>query len=269
MNRVIVWFSCGAASATAAFHALRKYPHSRVNLVYCDVMSTEHEDNARFLIECEKWLKCKVQRIRSERFTSIDDVFEKTRYMAGISGARCTAEMKKKPRFAFQRAGDIHIFGMVAEETKRIENLEHSNPELEFDWILRDRGISKAKCLQTIERAGIRLPTMYTLGFKNNNCIGCVKATSIKYWIKVRRHFPGVFARRAAQSRELNVRLTRLDNKRIFLDEIPPDAFDGEVEENISCGPECYFGPARSVSEMRKRMREEEEEAAREGSAQV
>jgi hypothetical protein len=237
-----------------------------VNLVYCDVMSTEHPDNERFLAECERWLKCKVQRIRSERFSSIDDVFERTRYMAGISGARCTAEMKKKPRFAFQQAGDVHIFGMVAEEVKRIENLEHSNPELIFDWILRDRHVSKAQCLQTIEEAGIRLPTMYSLGFKNNNCIGCVKATSIAYWIKIRRHFPEAFERRARQSRELNVRLTRLHGKRIFIDEIPPDAVEErEVEENISCGPECYFGPPRTVAEMRQRLKQEEEDAGREG----
>ena len=239
--RVVVWFSCGAASATAAYLILKKYPAERVHLVYCDVMSTEHSDNARFLADVERWLGKKVEIIKSDRFASIDDVFERTKYMAGIHGARCTIEMKKAPRFAYQRWDDIHVFGMVAEETKRIENLEHNSPDLRFDWILRDQNVSKADCLQTILQAGISLPVMYGLGFRNNNCIGCVKATSIEYWKKVRKHFPEVFERRAKQSRELGVRLTRLHGVRIFLDEIPLDDFDGVIEENISCGPDCQF----------------------------
>jgi len=38
----------------------------------------------------------------------------------------------------------------------------------------------------------------------------------------IRRDFPEVFQRRCEQSRELNVRLTRLHGERIFLDELPP-----------------------------------------------
>jgi 3'-phosphoadenosine 5'-phosphosulfate sulfotransferase (PAPS reductase)/FAD synthetase len=240
-GRIVVWFSCGAASAMAGYLALNKYPAERVHLVYCDVISTEHPDNKRFMADVEKWLGKKVEIISSKEFSSIDDVFERTRYMAGIQGARCTGEMKKKPRFAYQKWDDIHVFGMVAEETKRIANLERSNPELNFDWILRDQNVSKADCLRAIFQAGISLPVMYSLGFKNNNCIGCVKATSIEYWKKIRRHFPEVFERRAKQSRELGVRLTRLHGERIFIDEIPLDDFDGEVQENLSCGPECGF----------------------------
>lgn len=239
--RVVVWFSCGAASAVAGYYALKKYPRSKVHLVYCDVFASEHKDNHRFLRDVEKWLGITVEVIRSPEFSSVDEVFEKTRYMAGIQGARCTVEMKKKPRFAYQKADDIHIFGMVAEETMRMNRLEASNPELVLDWILRDNKVSKADCLKLISEKGIRLPIMYSLGFKNNNCIGCVKATSIEYWKKVRRNFPEVFERRAAQCRELNVRLTRLHGERIFLDEIPQDDTDEAVTEDISCGPECGF----------------------------
>jgi hypothetical protein len=257
LPRVIVWFSCGAASAVAGYEAIRKYGKDRVSLVYCDVMNTEHPDNRRFMQDVERWLGLATEIIASVRFASIDDVFERTRYMAGIQGARCTAEMKKKPRFAFQKADDIHVFGMVAEETKRIAMLEASNPELTLDWILRDLDISKQDCYARITKAGIRMPVMYTLGFKNNNCIGCVKATSIAYWKKVRKHFPEVFARRAEQSRALNVRLTRLHDTRIFIDEIPQDDSDEEITESISCGPDCGYSAPKSVSELRKRFKEE------------
>lgn len=238
-TRVVVWFSCGAASAVAAKLAVEKYGTERVVLAYCDVLSTEHPDNARFMRDVERWVGLPVRVLRSEDYESVDDVFERTRYMAGIKGARCTVEMKKRPRFAFQRPDDVHVFGMTADEGRRIERFERNNPELSLAWLLRDGGVTKQQCYELLEAAAITLPVMYGLGFKNNNCIGCVKATSIAYWRKVREHFPETFARRARQSRELGVRLTRLRGVRIFIDEIPEDQPDEPVTEDVSCGPEC------------------------------
>lgn len=125
------------------------------------------------------------------------------------------------------------------EETARITRMEGSNPELTFDWILEANNLSKESCLSRIVEAGIPLPVMYRLGFKNNNCIGCVKATSIAYWRSIREHFPEVFATRARQSRELGVRLTRLKGQRIFIDEIPKDQPMLPITEDVSCGPDC------------------------------
>lgn len=261
--RVVVWFSCGAASAVAGQLAIEKYGSERVHLVYCDVMSTEHHDNARFLKDVERWLGKTVEVIRSARYESIDDVFDKTKYMSGVAGARCTAEMKKKPRFAYQKADDVHVFGLLADEADRIANLEQANPELHLDWILRDSGVTKADCLSRIMQAGIALPAMYALGFRNNNCIGCVKAQSPAYWHKVRQHFPDVFKRRCEQSRSLGVRLIRVDGARVFLDELPPMQLDLEVVESVSCGPDCGYSPPKSVAEMRKRYAEEMEDGHR------
>ena len=238
--RIIVWFSCGAASAVAGALAIDQYGKESVHLVYCDVSESEHPDNIRFRADVEKWLDKKVEIVRSEKFQNIDDVFEKTRYMSGIAGARCTAEMKKLPRFAYQKADDIHIFGMTADEQPRIERLEINNPELYLQWPLRDAGFSKEMCFEKLRNAGIALPIMYGLGFRNNNCIGCVKAQSPAYWKNVRRHFPEIFERRAKQSRELGVRLAKINGERVFIDEIPieNDWFE-TIEENISCGPDC------------------------------
>lgn len=239
MSKVIVWFSCGAASAVAARYTIEKYG-SRAELVYCDTSSTEHPDNSRFMSDVEKWLDRRVKIIKSSTYSDVDDVFERTRYMAGIKGARCTTEMKKMPRFEYQEADDIHVFGMTSDEKKRAERLQQNNPELILDWVLLDNEVTKQDCYDIIRGAGIELPIMYQLGFKNNNCIGCVKATSIEYWKKVRKHFPEVFEKRVRQSRELGVRLTRLKGERIFIDEIPYDeGEDPVVTEDVSCGPDC------------------------------
>jgi len=234
--RRVVWFSCGAASACAAKLTIQKDPSASV--VYCDTSKSEHPDNKRFLTDVEKWIGKAVEIIRSDKYKTIEEVFEKRRYMSGPKGAICTAEMKKIPRFHFQRADDIHIFGFTFEEHKRVQEFKNGNPELRLEWPLREAGMEKDDCYRMLEKAGVKLPVMYSLGFRNNNCLGCVKATSPKYWNMVRQHFPEVFKRRATQSREIGCRLVRFKGERIFLDELLADKVEGE-EENVSCGPEC------------------------------
>lgn len=236
--RRVVWFSCGAASAVAA--KLTTWAHPEAEVVYCDTSKDEHPDNLRFRRDVEKWIGKAVTVIRSEKYESIEDVFEKRKYMSGPKGAICTTELKKVPRFAFQRPNDLHIFGFTVDEQNRRQSFASRNPELNLEWPLIDAGISKQDCYDRIRAAGIVLPAMYGLGFKNNNCIGCVKATSPSYWQRVRAVFPAKFKERAEQSRRLGCRLVRVRGERVFLDELPvePELFQ-EPEENISCGPEC------------------------------
>lgn len=236
--RVIVWFSHGASSAVAAALAIRRWP-AQTLIVCCDTTASEHEDNKRFRQEVESWIKRPILLIQSKKYSTIDDVFEGERYMSGIAGAKCTVELKKKPRFAFEQPDDIHVFGFTAEEGKRIKRMELANPELTFDWNLRDHFITKGQCLRLLREAGIEPPAMYGLGFKHNNCLGCVKAQSPDYWNRTRKHFPDVFTRRAAQSRSLGVKLVRLHGERIFLDELPGDLLTGEGDGEIECGPLC------------------------------
>ena len=49
-NRIVVWFSCGAASAVAAKLAVETYG-DRCHVVYCDTLASEHPDNARFFAD--------------------------------------------------------------------------------------------------------------------------------------------------------------------------------------------------------------------------
>lgn len=236
-NRVVVWFSCGAASAVAARIAVQQYGRGRVHVVYCDTAADEHPDNERFLADVERWLGVPIERIAGE-YGSVDEVFEKTRYMAGIGGARCTVEMKKRPRFGYEKPGDVHVFGFTADETDRAEEFALRNAELDLDPVLIAEGITKGECFAILATAGIQRPAMYDLGYDHNNCLGCVKATSATYWNKIRQDFPDVFEKRARQSRELDVRLTRVRDVRVFLDELPADYMPVD-NETVSCGPDC------------------------------
>ena len=234
--RNVVWFSMGAASAVTA--KLAQGIYEDIRLVYCDTSQDEHPDNDRFRRDVEDWLGVTVDVISSPHYKTVDDVFAKRRYMAGIAGAPCTVAMKKQPRFAYSQPDDINFFGFTADEAARIVRFDANNPDLETVHILQDMHITKQMCYEILKSEGIELPAMYQLGYRNNNCIGCVKATSAAYWNKVRIDFPEVFDKRARQSREYGARLTRVKGERVFLDELPADYLAGGLE-NISCGPDC------------------------------
>ena len=239
--RVLVWFSCGDASACAAKLAAEKYG-DEAEFLYCDTLKYEHPDNVRFMRDVEQWLQRPVKILRSKDYKDIFDVFDKTGWLVGPGGARCTTELKKNVRKAYQNPEDTHIFGLTADEPKRITDFEAENPDIWLEWNLRDAGMNKLDCHRMVSAAGIELPAMYRLGYKNNNCIGCVKGQS-GYWNKIRVDFPAAFARMAAQERKMNAAICkRYEGKtriRVFLDELPPDAGRYEAEEDIECGPQC------------------------------
>ncbi len=236
--RVLAWFSCGASSAVAAALAVGRWP-AQANVVMCNTRKSEHSDNERFIREVEQWIERPIVDISSDKYETVDEVFESERYMSGIAGAKCTVELKKRPRFKFQRADDIHVFGYTVEEGKRIARMEKNNPELTFEWNLRDQFITKAECFRILKRASIAPPEMYSLGFEHNNCLGCVKSQSPAYWQRTARLFPEVFERRARQSREIGARLVKLYGKRIFLDELDLNGRYAGGDGEIECGPLC------------------------------
>ncbi len=215
--RTVGWFSCGAASAIAC-------KLERATPVYCETGS-EEEDNKRFLLDCERWFGQRVIRLKSTEYSDTWDVWERRRYLAGIDGAPCTVALKVIPRLEFQRPDDIHVFGYTADgpDVARATRLRASYPELTVKTPLIERGLTKEACIDMVRRAGIAPPVLYALGFQNNNCLPCVKATSPAYWALVRKNFPDKFTRMAKLARELDVRLCRINDERRFIDEIPDD----------------------------------------------
>lgn len=234
VRRVVSWFSCGAASAVATMLTKPDV------IAYCETGS-EDEDNARFMWDCERWFGQQITILRNPKFDSTWDVWEKLKYISGINGAPCTSLLKIEPRLAFQRPGDIHVFGYTADrrDMVRAETLRENWPDIIIQTPLIEMGLTKSACLAMVMRAGIKPPRVYEMGFPNANCIPCCKATSPDYWALVRREFPLQFDRMAKLSRMVGTdgcRLARYKGERIFIDEIPADH---PVTEPIA--PECDF----------------------------
>ena len=67
------------------------------------------------------------------------------------------------------------------------------------------------------------------------------------YWNRIRVDFPASFDRMAKMERELDVAICKTEpvvdgkriRKRVFLDELPPDADDGQAELDMECGVLC------------------------------
>jgi hypothetical protein len=244
-QRIVCWFSCGAASAVATKLAIEtnaKRPEPLPLVVARIWVANEDEDNDRFTADCEKWFGVPILTLKREEYGGdIYQVFERVRYVSGRKGAPCTRELKKRVREEFQRHDDIHVFGYTAEEQGRVDNLLDANADLRLWSILIDKWLDKKDCLAIVHRAGIRLPDQYARGFDHNNCKTCVKATSPGYWNLVRIHHPAEFARMAEVSERIGARLVRVKGERLFLSQLDPKAGNIKEQGTIECGIFCEY----------------------------
>lgn len=242
-DKIVVWFSCGAASAVAAKQTIALYGGICPIHIVNNPVKEEDEDNIRFLGDVEKWLGKKIEFAINSKYPSCSamEVWEDRQFMSGVAGAPCTLELKKKARYEWEikNRPDWHVLGFTAEEKYRYDKFI-LNERPNTLPILIDAKISKGECFQIISEAGIELPNIYKKGGPNANCKGCVKATSPTYWNWVRREYPKDFNDRAIQSREIGARLVRVKDERIFLDELDPNATGAPMKDmNFECGIFC------------------------------
>jgi len=256
---IAVWFSCGAASAVAAKKTIEKYRDRCFIRIVNSPIAEEDEDNRRFLHDVEKWLGRRIEFAVNKKYESGSavEVWKDRNYMSGIHGAPCTEELKKKARYQWENINNPqwHVLGFTYDEKAR-HNLFVKGERANVIPILIEQGITKKDCFDILEDAGIEPPRVYKLGYPNANCIGCVKATSPTYWNHVRQQHPNVFAERAKQSREIGARLVRVKGKRLFLDELPPDAKGRSMKNmDFECGIFCGEWNSKKFTEQLKQQK--------------
>lgn len=240
MDRVVSWFSTGVSSFIAAYLERENID----NIIYTHI-ENQHPDTMRFLKDCEIALSREIEILISP-YLSVDNVIEQFRFINSRYGAKCTEILKKRVRKEWEdkhKGEDImYIWGYDIEETSRAERLLEVMPQYEHRFPLIERGLSKEDCHGMLKELNIKRPIMYDLGYRNNNCVGCVKG-GMGYWNKIRVDFPEVFERRARQEREIGK--TCLTEKRngdtiqLYLDELEPTRgrIENEIMEdcNITC----------------------------------
>ena len=250
MTRIVSYFSGGIPSAVATKLALSNHSHADEVIIYNFEVKEEHPDNKRFLSDCEEWFGQKIITVGNEKYDrSAHKVFRDTRFLVGPSGARCTGELKKAMRWEVGKPDDRIVMGYTMEERHRIDRLQASEPLLNMWPILIERDLSREDVMAVFQRTGIKFPEMYKMGYRNNNCIGCVKGQA-GYWNKIRVDFPERFAEMAIIERELGRQICKREwtdehgvrqLERIYLDELPPDLGDYKAEQEYQCGIFCQM----------------------------
>lgn len=249
MSRIVCRFSCGAASAVATKLILAEYPTDQVLIVNAFIKE-EHEDNRRFLAECEKWFGHPIMDASDDKYgSSTDEVWLRERFMVSHLGAPCSSALKRKPLGKVTKPGDVVVVGMTADkrERDRFDNLCDRFHGEQFRAPLIERGLGKDDCLAMIERAGIELPIMYRLGYANANCIGCPKGGQA-YWQNIRADFPERFATIMAIQEDigpganfLRFRSGPRANERMALSELPAGRGEMKAEPDFSCSFFCQI----------------------------
>ena len=249
---MIIHFSCGATSAIAGALALKSCPDAEI--IYADT-GAEHEDNKRFLTDCERVLfKKKVTVLKHPDYVDLFDLFEKKEFLSGVRGAPCTTILKKetiRDYLGIRLLEEDHVYGYDTGEMERIDTYKKNNPEIKMILPLIEHHLSKANCLALLQRFDIELPAMYKLGYEHSNCIGCVKGGQ-SYWQAIKEDFPDVFDWFANHERKIGAKLEDGSRKgaainktnkggerqRLFLDQWP-EGIKAKRDVEISCGYSC------------------------------
>lgn len=239
-KRILAQFSCGAASAVATKLAIAQNAGALPLVVLNAYIENEHPDNRRFAADCERWFGVPLTVLRDEKYNAnIITVFRRRGYTKGRYGAPCTTNLKRELLKTVEQSGDLLILGFDASEQDRFDDFQERNPDRPARAPLIDAGLGKEDCKAMVERAGIKLPAMYLLGYDNANCIGCVKGGE-GYFRAIREDFPEEFEELCKVQDELGegsyLHRNRATNVRFSL----RDLGQGPVRRNEKL-PACSF----------------------------
>lgn len=244
-SRMVCQFSCGAASAVATKLTIGAYPPEQVIIVNAFIKE-EHEDNRRFLADCEKWFQREVLILSDDKYgASTDEVWRRKRFIKGLRGAPCSLILKRELLATIAKPGDVNVIGFTIEEQDRFDELCERFPEEHFHAPLIERSLGKGDCFEIIDRAGIQLPFMYRKGYDNANCIGCPKGGQ-HYWQNIREDFPerflqvkGIQESIGPGASFLSFRSGPREGERMSLAELPAGRGDMKSEPSFSCSFFC------------------------------
>jgi len=230
----IAWFSAGVSSAVALKLAM---PVDKA--IYTHI-EDQHPDTMRFVKDVGEWCGIEVEII----YPDVPDVETACLsaggdgFINGPHGAACTRRLKRLRRVAWEKENPGHhtyIWGLDADEGKRIDRQLQAMPDYDHEFPLVDKGITKKAAHMMLKASGVKRPAMYDLGYPNNNCIGCVKG-GMGYWNKIRHDFPEVFQARM----ELEEKVGATCGKKPLKD---LEEWEGRKDKIIvdECGLMCEF----------------------------
>jgi len=257
------WFSCGSTSAVACKLAIDMYGKDNVDLWYIET-GASHPDNARFLKQCQDWYGKEIKIAQSKKWKCPLDIAKKELFSTPY-GSPCTKYLKKEVRQKqimplYDGEKVIHVFGFeynLHEVNRALRWKEQQTKDVVFPLI--EKRWNKQDCLLELKKHGIEMPTMYRLGYHNNNCIGCFKG-GMGYWNKIRKNFPEVFNETSKVEQETHHTVLKKDGKPLYLAELKEDWGNHEDLKMPDCGLFCSLEtvglPVLEIEEAVKKLKE-------------
>lgn len=215
--------------------------------IYIDI-ADQHKDSLRFVKDCEEVINKDIQILKSSEYKSVEDC---VRTFGGFKNSRngfapCTNWLKKRVRKEWELAHKdyelTYVWGMDANEKARADRLVAENPQTRHEFPLIEKGLTKQDVHGLFEKTfSFPRPKMYRLGYKTNNCLGCVKG-GMGYWNRIRKDFPKVFESRAKLEREVGFSILKeKDGTPLYLDELDPNRGNMNTEVFPDCSIMCYL----------------------------
>ena len=222
--------SAGVSSFIAGYlerESIEKYIYIHIG--------NQHPDSIRFIKDCEKVLGKEIEILQSQ-YKNVENVIKQFRFINSAYGAKCTDVLKKRVRKEWEKdkTNLTYVWGFDSKEKHRADRLVETQTEQKHEFPLISKNITKEEAHGILKTLNIKRPTMYDLGYSNNNCIGCVKG-GMGYWNKIRIDFPDTFENIA----KLERLVWRSCIKGVFLDELDPKRGRMENEIMQECGILC------------------------------
>lgn len=205
---IICWFSGGITSAVACKIAIDKYGVDNCIVIMLDT-ENEHKDSYRFLEDCSKWYGKTIHLLKSDSYKNIQETWYRHKSLNTATGAICSYMLKRRVREKWEKENDYthQVFGFEFDnkEMNRAKSLELNHSHTRPIFPLIEEKLNKSDCLKVVEKAGIKIPEAYSMGFQNNNCLktGCVQG-GIGYWKKIQTEMPEVFEQMAQVEHDLS-----------------------------------------------------------------
>lgn len=205
--KIIGWWSGGVTSAVVCKICIDLYGLNACEFIFIDTKN-EDEDTYRFKKDCENWYKKEIKTISEigEKYNSIQDVWKTHKSLNVAHGAICSYKLKRIAREKWEKKNKYNhqAFGFDINEKNRAISLKLNHPNTKPIFPLLMYGYTKEECFKVLLENNIKIPNMYSFGFKNNNCFktGCVQG-GIGYWQKMKKEFPEKFNKMADIEHEL------------------------------------------------------------------
>ena len=237
--KTISWFSAGVSSAVTT-----KLLIDEIDEIFYTHIDDQHEDSLRFVKECEEWFGKEIIILQSH-FKTVDDLCRARSFISGPNGSPCTRALKINVRVLWEKSNPgakryVWGYDCSPKEKNRADSIVNFLPNYDHRFPLIEQSISKEHAHEILAASGIKRPKMYDLGYHNNNCIGCVKASSMGYWNKIRIDFPDVFASRSKLERDIGATINKTETDGpIYLDELDPKRGRHDPPITGDCGLLC------------------------------